>query len=174
VPSAKLAHVLILSDAGLPQTEDDRLSIRVDHSTPGFLDQLQQLPGVLSVEPTGGARYPLVRLRIQQRMPTLNTIEEICRAEGIQLVDVIKRPELPATFSGPTRLEPLAHSQAALELLRRFQGGHHSRLLEETYGGQTTRLYQAVARFIAGTQCHRLIVGDRLAMADLVDDLVRS
>ena len=105
-------------------------------------------------------------------MPTLNAIEDLCRAEGIQLVDVIKRPELPATFSGPARLEPLAHSQAALELLRRFQGGHHSWLLEKTFGGQTTRLFQAVARLIAGAQCHRLIVGERLAMADLVEGLV--
>lgn len=173
-PSATIARVLILSDTDPVQARDDRLAIRVDCSTPAFLDQLQQLPGVLSVELADAARYPLIQLETQRRMQTLTAIEDICWATGIQLVDVIKRPEVSATFSGPARLEPLTHSQAALELLRRFEGGHHSSLLENTFSGQTTRLYQAVARLIAGAECHRLIVGDRPLMADLVDGLERT
>jgi hypothetical protein len=174
VPSAAVAHVVVLSDAGPWPVDNDWLSIRIHPSTPAFMDRLRALPGVLSLQAEGGGSYPWLKLRTQQRMPTLNAIENICRDEGIQLVDVIKRPEIAAAFSGPARLEPLTHSQAALELLRRFQGGHHAWLLEQTFGGQTSRLYQAVARLIAGAQCHHLIVGDRLATADLVDALGRS
>ena len=71
VPCAQIAHVLILGEPGSPQSSDDQLSIRLDHTTPAFMARLRRLPGVLHAEETDGGRYPLLRLQTEQRMLTL-------------------------------------------------------------------------------------------------------
>jgi hypothetical protein len=89
-------------------------------------------------------------------------------------MDVIKRSETPASFAGPAALLPLPRREAVLELLRRFEGGHHSALLEQDFGGQTTRLFQAVWSLIGQAQCHRLVVGALPENADLVEGLLAA
>jgi len=105
-------------------------------------------------------------------MAALVQIEQLCQAAGIAVLDVIKRAETPASFAGPAALQPMPRSAAVIELLRRFQGGHHSALLEQDFAGQPTRLFQAVSGLIGEAQCHRLIVGALPEMADLVEGLL--
>ncbi len=170
--SAELAHVIFLSDAASPAPlEAEALLIQLERADGPFIEQLRSLPEVNTVEVIRAGEYPLLSIGSQRRMEALTGIEQLCRAADVQLMDVIKRVETPASFAGPAALQPVPRSAAVLELLRRFQGGHHSALLEQDFGGQPTRLFQAVSRLIAGAQCHRLTVGALADMADLVEGL---
>jgi hypothetical protein len=173
VDSADLAHVIFLSDApGSARLDAGELSIQLEHADGTFMQQLRRLPDVTAVEVISTNGYPLLKIDTQHRMAALARIEQLCQAADIHLMDVIKRAETPASFVGPAALQPMPRSAAVIELLRRFQGGHHSALLEQDFGGQPTRLFQAVSRLIGDAQCHRLIVGALPQMADLVEALL--
>ena len=173
--SADLAHVIFLSDApDFPAPDVDGLLIQLDQSDGAFMDQLRRLPDVIGVDILSAGDHPLLKIDTQRRMPALTRIEQLCQAAGIQVLDVIKRTETPASFAGPAALQPLPRSAAVVELLRRFQGGHHSALLEQDFGGQPTRLFHAVSQLIGNAQCHRLIVGALPEMADLVESLTQN
>jgi len=173
IDSAHLAHVIFLSDAAdaLPP-EAGELLIQLERADETLLDELRRLPEVVAVEIVRPGDYPLLKIDTPHRMPALTRVEQLCQVAGIQVIDVIKRAETPASFAGPAALQPLARSTAVLELLRRFQGGHHSALLRQDFGGQPTRLFHAVSQLIGGAPCHRLTVGALPDMADLVQGLL--
>ena len=134
---------------------------------------MRRLPDIAAVAVINAAdAYPLVRIDTPRRMAALTQIEQLCQSADVQLMDVIKRTETPASFVRPAALEPLPRSAAVIELLRRFQDGHHAALLEQDFGGQPTRLFHAVSRLIGNAHCHRLIVGALPEMADLVEGLL--
>jgi hypothetical protein len=171
--SADLAHVILLSDSANPAPPPPaELLIMLDGADPAFLDQLRRMPEISAVSVARSGAYPLLKIDAPRRMAALFRIEQLCQAEQVPLLDVIKRPETPASFAGPVALQPLSRREAVIELLRRFEGGHHSALLEQDFAGQTTRLFQAAWSLIGQAQCHRLVVGALPEMADLVESLV--
>lgn len=89
-------------------------------------------------------------------------------------MDVMKRRERQPNFTSPARLEVLPRSQAVIELLRRFQGGYQSRLLQEEFGGSMTCFFQGLAALLGQTNCYRLHVGPLHKMADLVCGLMSA
>jgi hypothetical protein len=105
-------------------------------------------------------------------MPVLSEIEALCQEEGILILDIIKRAEGHPSFEAPARLETITKSQAVIELLRRFQGGHKSTLLQDEFNNSSTRLFMELADTISQADCHQLFVGPLEEMADLVCGLV--
>lgn len=102
----------------------------------------------------------------------MDQIEDLCRERGIFLLDIIKRKESMPSFEKPARLETIPNSQAVMELLRRFQGGHKSALLKEVYGGSTTRMFLELATIVDQADCYQLFVGSFHEMADQICELV--
>jgi len=175
VNDADLAHVIVMSDApGTPVPAQDELSFWLDRLEAGLLDEIRSLPGVARAEPVAGVRQAVIRVQAEHRMSVVAEVERLSRAAGVHVLDIVKRDEVPATFAGPASLAPLARADAVLELLRRFQGGHHSALLQQDFGGHSAGLFREVSRLISQAQCHRLTVGPLPAMADLVQSLVSN
>jgi len=169
--AAALGAVIFL-DSGAPEAGPQPLTVRVDRADAALLDAIRALPGVTGLDVSGPAAYPLLSVQTADRMPVLAAIEHLCREQAILILDVVKRAEQAANFSGTPQLTPLTPSEAAARLLGHFQGGHHAALLHEDYGGQATRLFLAVARLSAPAKCYRLRVGPLAATADLVEGVL--
>jgi hypothetical protein len=91
VESAVLRHVIILSDADESDQPSDRLTIRVDRAERVFVKQLRLIPGVAVVEIEREGPFPTIHLRAGQRMAALARIEALCRDNGLQVLDIVKR-----------------------------------------------------------------------------------
>jgi hypothetical protein len=69
-------------------------------------------------------------------------------------------------------METIPLRQGVLELVRRFQGGYRSALLQNEFAGSPTRLFMELADLVSQAQCHQLYVGSLTEMADLTSALV--
>jgi hypothetical protein len=107
-------------------------------------------------------------------MSVLAQIETLCQEQQVLVLDVSKRAETQPAFDRPARLEAISQSRAVMELLRRFQGGHKSALLQEEFGGSSAHLFLELATLVGQANCHHLFVGPLPEMADLVCDLVNQ
>ena len=177
--AAPIRHIIILQDPAEANSvkRDDaeqELGVLVNRIDDALLDAVCGIAGVADVRPTVERGYPAVRLRALHRMSVLSEIEQICHEQRILILDVSKREEKHPTFQALPRLEAIPSSQTVLELLRRFQGGHKSTLLQEEFGGSATRLFFELAETIGQANCFQLFVGRLHQMADLVCELVRA
>ena len=175
--AAAISQVIILQNpagkaAERPDGPERELGVLVDRLDEGFLAAIRQIKGVSDVRTGLDRGYPLIRLRAIRRTSVLSRIETLCRERGILVLDIIKRTEGQPSFKSPARLEAISRSQAVMELLRRFQGGHKSALLQEEFGGSSTRLFIELAEVVSQAHCTRLSVGPLDEMADLVCGLV--
>ena len=181
--AASISHVVILRDpaevarAG-PQEEqtpdgpEREMGVLVDRLDESLLAAVRQIEGVSEVHPDVERGYPTLRFRAAHRMRMLSQVEALCQEQGILVLDISKRVETQPTFEAPARLEAIPRSQAVMELLRRFQGGHKSALLQEEFGGSSTRLFLELAALVGQAGCHQLFVGPLDEMAELVGGLV--
>jgi hypothetical protein len=126
---------------------------------------------VTQVWPDVERGYPALRLRAVHRMSVLSRVEALCRERQILVLDVSKRAETHPTFAAPACLKAISNSQAVVELLRRFQGGHKSALLQEEFGGSSVHLFLELAALVSHAKCYRLSVGPLSEMAGLICDL---
>jgi hypothetical protein len=175
--AAAISHIVILRDpaeaeADQPKGSEREIGILVDRLDEALLAAVRQIEGVTEVRPTVERGYPTLRLRAAHRMSVLSQVEALCQEQQILVLDISKRAESQPTFEVPARLEAIPNSQAVLELLRRFQGGHKSALLQDEFGGSSTRLFMELAALVSQTNCHQLFVGPLHEMADLVCRLV--
>jgi hypothetical protein len=176
--AAAISHFVIVRDPAeaegeLPNGPERELGILVNRWDEAFLRAVRGIAGVTEVRTAVDHEYPLLWLRADRRMAVLSQIEALCQAQRILILDVIKRVESHPSFAAPARLEAIPKSQAVRELLRRFQGGHNSALLQEEFGGSSTRLFMEIAALVGQASCHQLMVGPLHEMADLVYGLVR-
>jgi hypothetical protein len=172
-----IGHVVILRDpAGVESADSEsperELGVLVDRLDQSLLTAVRDVEGVSDVRSTVERGYPALRLRAVHRMAALAEIETICDQQGVLLLDINKRAESQPDFQTPARLEPLSGSVAVMELLRRFQGGHKSALLQEEFDGNAARLFMELAALVGQASCHQLYVGPLVDMADLVCGLV--
>jgi len=179
--TAVISHVVVLRDpaeagAERPDNSERELGVLVDRLDEVLLAAVRQIEGVAEVRPDSDRGYPLIRLRTvhRSRMSVLPQIEALCQAQRILVLDVVKRPEGRPVFAAPARLEAISKSQAVMELLRRFQGGHKSALLQEEFGGSSTRLFMELAALVGQANCYQLFVGPLPEVADLVCGLVHQ
>lgn len=174
--AAQVSHILILRDPATPEEQnlpggEGSLSILVDRVDENLLTAVRQLEDVTDVYPTVERGYPALQLRAAHRMAALSQVEAVCREQRVLVLDISKRAETQPSFEPSARLEPISRSQAVMELLRRFQGGHKSALLQEEYGGDSTRLFVELAAFTGQASCYQLSVGPLDQMAGLICDL---
>jgi hypothetical protein len=171
-----IRHVIILQDPAAagnraPGQPRQELGVLVNRLDGPLLDAVRKIKAVTEVYPDVHQGYPLLRLRTARRMSALAQIEALCRERRILIMDVVSGPTKQPTFSAAARLEAIPASQTILELIPRFYGGHKSALLQEDFGGSTTRLYIHLADIIGRAKCYQLSVGPLPEMADLVCEL---
>jgi hypothetical protein len=175
--ATSIDHIIILRDPtrtnenGFDPAERE-LGILVHRLDDELLTAVSGIEGVTSVETSIDRSYPLIKLHASNRTQAISRVETICHQREILIVDVIKRAEEHATFAHQAQLEPISKSQAVMELLRRFQGGHHSALLQDEYGGNSARLFMELAGLIRQANCYQLFVGPLSQMADLVQEQI--
>jgi hypothetical protein len=174
---AAIHHIVILQDPAAPEGQhlDDlepELGVLVDRLDEPLLAAVRQIEGVTEVRPAVERGYPTLRVRAAHRMSVLAQIETLCQEQQVLVLDVSKRPETQPAFDRPARLEAIPNSQAVMELLRRFQGGHKSALLQEEFGGSSARLFLELATLVRQANCYQLFVGPLSEVADLVCGLV--
>ncbi len=167
------AHVVILKNpAENEQAATDRsvreLVILVDRLDPVLIDAVGRIQGVTDVKFSEDDPLPMLRISKIRGNPVLPQIEAICNQRQIHIANIIKDDFSKPRFDAIPRLEPIARSQAVMELLRNFQGGHKSALLREDCGGRTTRLFMEMSAIIREADCYQLFVGSLDGMADLV------
>ena len=168
-----IGHIVVLVDPDETGVEgsERRFGVLVDRLDEDLLAAIRHIEGVTELHADVAHGYPLLQLRAARRTFLFSQIEALCQARRIQVLDVITGPAGQPTFAAPARLEAISRSQAVVELLRRFQGGHKSAILDE-FGGHSTRLFMELAAIVGQTSCHRLFVGTLHQMADLVCGLV--
>ena len=178
--TAAISHVVVLRDPAEvqdvnPDSPERELTVSVDRLDDGLLMAIRQIEGVAEAQPDIGCGYPAIKLRTadRSRMSILSQIEVLCQEQRTLVLDVVKRKESHPTFATPTRLQPIPRSKAVLELLRRFQGGHKSALLQQEFDGSSTHLFMELAGILAQADCYQLFVGPLGEMADLVCSLAR-
>ncbi len=172
-----LKYIIILRNSTQPPREQENirhreLGILVDHVDASLLDAIRRIDGVIDIQIGQNYNYPLLTLYATDRSPLLSKVEAICREQQILILEVIKRHEEHPSFESPVRLEKITQSQGAMELVRRFQGGHKSALLREEFNGSSTRLFVELATIIDRANCYQLFVGNLTDMADQVCKLV--
>ena len=174
--AVSLTHVVILQDPSVPPERthygaERELGVLIDRLDERLLVAASQIEGVTAVWPDVERGYPTLRLRAAHRMSVLSQVEALCQEQHVLVLDISKREETHPSFETPARLEAMSTSQAVVELLRRFQGGHKSALLQEEFGGSSTRLFLELAALVSQTKCYRLSVGPLSEMAGLICDL---
>jgi hypothetical protein len=177
--AAAISHLVIVRDPadaeGKPLNGPEReLGVLVHRWDEALFRAVSGIAGVTEVRIAVDYDYPLLWLCADRRMAVLSQIEALCQEQRILILDVIKRVESHPSFAAPARLEAIPKSQAVRELLRRFQGGHNSALLQEECGGSTTRLFMELAALVGQAKCYQLLVGPLREMADLVYGLVST
>jgi len=175
--AAEISHIIILQDPDAPtnQNAEDserEMGVLVDQIDEALLAAVRRIEDVTEVHPDVERGYPTLRVRAAHRMSVLAEIETICQEQQVLVLDVSKRPETQPAFDRPARLEAIPKSRAVMELLRRFQGGHKSALLQGEFGGSSSLLFLELAALVGQADCHQLLVGPLPEMADLVCDLV--
>lgn len=172
-----ISHIVILQDPDAPTKQNSEgpereMGVLVDHIDEALLAAVHRIEGVTEVHPDVERGYPTLRVRAAHRMSVLAQIETICQEQQVLVLDVSKRPETQPAFDHPARLEAIPKSRAVMELLRRFQGGHKSALLQEEFGGSSAHLFLELATLVRQAKCYQLFVGPLSEMADLVCGLV--
>jgi len=173
-----LGQLIILKNPALPHQEvkeaeaERDLGILLERLDNNFLAKVKQIEGILETQADTDRGYPLLRLRVVHRSAVLAQIEALCQTEQITLLDVIKRVQYRPTFENPAKLEAISPSQAAVELLRRFEGGHKSALLQEEFEGSSTQLFMELMALIGKTPCYTLSVGPLDEMVKLINGFV--
>lgn len=172
-----LTHIVVLHNSAESENRSSgagyKVAILIDRITDPFLGALRQLRGLTDFAVGLKHNYPLLKFRTAHRHAALTQIDLLCREHDILLMDVVIRADTPPNFIGPAQLEPIPPSQAALELLSRFQGGYNSAIVQGLEGC-SSRLYLDLAEMIGDAQCFSLETGPLATMVDLLCNLVNA
>jgi hypothetical protein len=174
-----ISHIIILRDPAeenevIPSGSDREIAVFVDRVDEASLTSIQQIEGVTQISVDSRHDYDVIRLHVSRSASVVSQIDALCQERNILVLDVINLPERYPSFKGVPRIKAIPKSQAVIELLRRFQGGHQSALLCEDLGGSSMRLFMELADIIKSANCHQLYVGSLNEMADLVCNLAIS
>lgn len=170
-------HGLGLSEArpGLSGTGAERagssnreLNVLVDRMDEVLLAAIRDIDGVSGLRVDVERSYPWLRFRTVRPTRVFSQIETLCQERRILVLDVNTGPTGQPGFTVPARLEAIPRSQAVVELLRRFQGGYKSAIVQEELGGNSTRLFMELAALTGQANCYRLDVGPLAEMGDLI------
>lgn len=174
-----VSHIVLLTnhtDAEYPLKDvtSQVLSIMVDRLDKVVVDTTKLIPGVVEVLVDNGHDYPIMRIRASRPMYTLSQVELLCKLYQVLILDVTRDKEGNPTFELAARLESIPTIEAVFELLKRFQGGYKSSIIQGEFGGSSTRLFMEMSTIINQAKCYRLSVGPLKQMADLVCDCIAT
>ena len=172
-----ISHIVILQDqtdnnGNIPDHSERELSILLDRLDDALLSGIRQNEDVFEVRVNIESGYPLLKINAARPMFVLSQIEALCRKRQILVLNVVKGVEAFPAFKLPTQLKSLSKNQAVVELLRRFQGGYKSELLQNEFKASSTRLFMELSNLVVQANCHQLFVGPLNEMADLVCNMV--
>jgi len=179
--AAAISDIIILQNPDESMTPERsgsttrELEVYIDRLDDTFLVAVESIESLLCLRVVIENDFPTLQFQTTREMYVLSQIELLCQQHRILMLNINNHQfERRPTFRASPYLETVSNSQATLELLRRFQGGHRSALLCEEFGGSSTQLYIELATLISNANCYRLFVGHLTEMADLVCDLVES
>ena len=169
-------HIIILQDPDDVRKAaqgDGRqeLSVLVDRLDDTVLAGVRQMDDVADVRVEAECGYPLIKLRTSSTTLVLSQIETLCEERQILVLDVCMGARGKPAFKEPARIGAISKSHAAMELLKRFQGGYKSELLQKEFGGDSIRLFMELSGIMSRADCYRLFVGPLNEMAELVCEI---
>ena len=172
-----ISHIIILQDqadnnGNKPEHRERELSILLDRLDDALLSDIRQNEDVFEVQVNTESGYPLLKIHAARPMFVLSRIEALCSKRQILVLNVVKGVEAFPAFKLPAQLKSLSKNQAVVELLRRFQGGYKSELLQKEFKANSTRLFMELSSLVAQANCHQLFVGPLNEMADLVCNMI--
>ena len=168
-----LRHVFFLAAPDGAVATDNEVRIVLEHVDASLLAELRRLNGVQSLDVQAGQFSPL-RLLTSNATAVVAQVRALCKEKGVLLLDITRRPVTTPSFTQQPHLLPLQGSTAAMELLRHFQPGDQSAVLQEGMDGRGTRLFLEVASLLSAVRCYRLSVGPLPQMITLIRDLVEG
>lgn len=173
-----IRHIIVLHNPNRVEKSADcpyqKMGIRVDRIDRGLLAAIKRIEGVTDVRTAHDRGYPMVWLCARRRTQALSHIELLCLERQIALLGVVTPETERPDFQSAPYLEEIPPSQAVMELVQRFLGGHRSALLQADFGGSATRLFVELAACVNQAKCYRLHVGSLHKMANLVSGLVHA
>ena len=169
-----LRHLFFLAAPdGAAVAPHNEVGIVLEHMDAGLLAEIRRLNGVQSID-VQTTQFPHLRLQTSNVTAVLAQVRALCKEKDVLLLDVIRRPVTTPSYAQQPHLSPLPRSTAAMELLRHFQPGEQSAVLQAEMGGRGTRLFLELAALLGTVRCHRLSVGPLPQMIKLIRDLVEG
>lgn len=171
---ARLAAVFLL---GLPPTpglpaRPDRWLLRVDHTPPGFVAALANLPVVMAVERLEMDGPPTLAVDAQPGARLVAPLDATCARHDVAVLWAGRGDAQRPNFSADPTLAPLPADQALPEILAHALSLSGRRFLSGTRPSDAFRalahLQQALAT--SGAAMYRLTPGWLHATADLVEE----
>jgi hypothetical protein len=172
---SKISYVFILRnlhDFKSDKSDHHHFKAIVSHITPAFLKDLKDNPEISTVCVTEQQAYPLLTIQANHKLNAIYSFEELSNQHGIMILDLIKREEDVPDFSSAVQYQKITKSQAAVELLRHFIGGHKTNLLKSETDQNPTMLLFKLASLIKNTDCYQISVGPLEQMVDVISNLL--
>jgi len=174
--ASPISHIFILQNPSEEEKTDSNreIGVYVDRLDDELITAISQIEGIVEVHPETNNDYgfPMLRLKIASRFSVITKIKAVCHQQQILIVDILKLGVPLPTFNHPPHLKKIPQSKAAMYLLRQFQGGYQSDLLQNEFDGNSTQLFMELATLISPANCYTLSVGHLNKMADLICNLV--
>lgn len=169
-----IRHVIILTDhfsaPGISNNAtDEQMWFYLDGCSPQFLTDLRSQENVHDLSFEDIDKSVKITVSYSQRANIIGRARALARQHKHAWLGSDALTYREADFSQPARLAALSRSQAALQLLRYFQGTHQSALLGHASGSYAAPLFSELARLISQADCHQLFVGPLNGMADLIE-----
>lgn len=175
--NAPVRYVVILhrpGEADAESNDDHHLEVYVDRVDRKIVADAHRIRDIDSLHVDASSSYPRLVIGTSDRVSALTRLQQLCRQHNILILNVVKRTITHPSFAGPVQLDRIQLSEATLELLRHFLGGHQSALLHEEHNGSSVRLFRELTTIIRSAECYRLTVGPLEEMVDCVCRVVRS
>ena len=172
-----IKYIIFLKNPATPDQDiskqaEQELDVLVERLDVALLAGIKKMPDVSKLQIDQEQGYPLLKIQAKNRTSVLSSIEALCQEHKILVLDVIKRKYERPTFDTAATLTRIPNSQATIELLKQFLGGHKSSLLQEEFGGSSTRLFMELMGLIGQSECYELQVGPLEEVTELVTKLV--
>jgi hypothetical protein len=171
----KLSHVFVMKNThqpGLDRSTSHEIRALLSHTTPDFLAQLQKHGEVTGMHLIDREGFPCLVIQTSNKMKAITTLEDLCSKQGIVLLDLIKRENATPDFSSTIKCERLTRSQAGLELVRHFLGGHRTALLAGESCQDSTRLLFEITSLLCNAECYQITIGPLPGMVEAISNLV--
>lgn len=146
------------------------LYLAVDRFDDTMMKALMDFSQVKEVKKIEAEPCPVIKLTVKVGSFLLPKIEDLCRQYQIALFDISKEEKKALDYSQKPHIEKISKSTALMELLRSFQGGQRSIILQKAEGNIASLLFE-MGHILKNIECYRMIPGRLDEMVGLIRDL---